>query len=281
MNLTDIVHRTMAPVPWAEGEKIPWHAPAFSERMLREHLSQEHDAASRRRDRIDAHVRWVHGALLAGRPTRVLDLGCGPGLYTSRLARLGHECLGLDYSPASIRYARERAAADGLSCSYVEADVRSAEFGSGFGLAMMVYGEVNVFRPCDAQSIVAHAHAALKPGGVLLLEAHTFGAVQRAGQAGATWRSLESGLFSDRPHLWLEEGHWDAESRAATTRYYIVDAATGDVERYASTMQGYTDEEYRALLASTGFVGIRSFPSLTGDEEGMQEGLFVLTGGRA
>ncbi len=281
MDLSDIVRRTVPPAPWADGEKIPWHEPAFSERMLREHLSQEHDAASRRGGRIDAHVRWIHGALLGGQATRVLDLGCGPGLYTSRLAQLGHECVGIDWSPASIRYAREQVAADGLRCSYVEADVRSAEFGSGFGLAMMVYGEVNAFRPCEARSIVARAHVALGAGGVLLLEPHTFDAVQGEGEAGATWRSLESGLFSDRPHLWLEESHWDAESRSATTRYYIVDAATGEVERHAGTMQAYTDEEYRALLAGTGFVGIRSFPSLTGDEEGVQEGLFVLTGRRA
>jgi len=45
VNLTDLINRKM-PEPWAE--KIPWDDPAFSERMLKEHLSQEHDAASRR-----------------------------------------------------------------------------------------------------------------------------------------------------------------------------------------------------------------------------------------
>ena len=48
MNLLHVIQRSPAPVPWAEGENIPWHDPAFSERMLTEHLSQAHDAASRR-----------------------------------------------------------------------------------------------------------------------------------------------------------------------------------------------------------------------------------------
>ena len=53
MNLMDVIDRESPPVPWAEGEKIPWSDPAFSQRMLQEHLSQEHDAASRRaRSRI-------------------------------------------------------------------------------------------------------------------------------------------------------------------------------------------------------------------------------------
>jgi hypothetical protein len=80
MNLLDMIERTAIPAPWSEGEKIPWDEPGFSERMLKEHLSQEHDAASRRTEHIDAHVDWIHRELLGERPARVLDLGCGPGL---------------------------------------------------------------------------------------------------------------------------------------------------------------------------------------------------------
>jgi hypothetical protein len=58
--------------------KIPWNEPEFSRRMLREHLSQEHDRASRRFAVVDAHVERIDETLLAGRASRVLDLGCGP-----------------------------------------------------------------------------------------------------------------------------------------------------------------------------------------------------------
>ena len=43
MNLLDIVNRTPAPIPWDEGDNIPWDDPDFSKRMLAEHLSQSHD----------------------------------------------------------------------------------------------------------------------------------------------------------------------------------------------------------------------------------------------
>ena len=114
MKLIDIVHRQAKPEPWAEGEKIPWHDPDFSQRMLEEHLSQEHDLASRRLATIDRHVAWIHGTVLSERPVSILDLGCGPGLYTNRLAGLGHTCLGIDFAPASIAYAREQAEGQGL-----------------------------------------------------------------------------------------------------------------------------------------------------------------------
>ena len=34
MNLIDIIHRPANPVPYSEGEKIPWNDPVFSARML-------------------------------------------------------------------------------------------------------------------------------------------------------------------------------------------------------------------------------------------------------
>jgi hypothetical protein len=63
MNLLDLIRRTGIPEPWSEGEKIPWDEPGFSERMLKEHLSQEHDAASRRSEKIGFHrLRAGRGA---------------------------------------------------------------------------------------------------------------------------------------------------------------------------------------------------------------------------
>ncbi len=83
IDLSEIVRRQPVAEPWVEGEKIPWHEPEFSRRMLAEHLTQSHDAASRRFDKIDSHVACINRELLKGTSTRVLDLGCGPGLYTS------------------------------------------------------------------------------------------------------------------------------------------------------------------------------------------------------
>ena len=53
MELSKIIARTIPPKPWIEGEKIPWNDPEFSKRMLKEHLSQNHDAASRRFEIIE------------------------------------------------------------------------------------------------------------------------------------------------------------------------------------------------------------------------------------
>jgi SAM-dependent methyltransferase len=221
--------------------------------MLKEHLTQEHDAASRRLEIVDAHVRWIHEKVLKARPSRILDLGCGPGLYANRLSALGHTCVGIDFSPASIAYAREQAGRGGLDVTYIEGDIRTADYGDGHGLVMQIFGEFNVFRPAEARGILESACRALVPDGRLLLEPHTFEAVRGIGMKPSSWYSVQTGLFSEEPHLCLQENLWDAGSHVAIERYYIVDAATGEVTRHSSSMQAYTEREYRALLTECGF----------------------------
>lgn len=264
MNLADIPNRDPHPAPWREGEKIPWDEPDFSRRMLKEHLSQDHDAASRRITRIDRQVEWIHREVLREKPSRVLDLGCGPGLYAARLARLGHACAGIDFSPASIEYARQTATTEKLNCTYYLGDVRRTGFGRNYDLVMFIFGELNVFRPTDAALILAKAYQALAPGGQLLLEVHTFDTVRRLGSEPPHWYSSHSGLFADQPHLVLTDSFWYEQEQAAVNRYYVIDAAKGDVTRYSSTTQAYTEEGYRQLLQDAGFGAIELIPSLTG-----------------
>lgn len=277
MRLIDLIERTEPPEPWLEGDNIPWHEQGFSERMLLEHLSQDHDAASRRTEKIDRQVGWIHDALLAQAPTRLLDLGCGPGLYTMRLAASGHECTGIDYSPAAVAFAREQASAHGLSCDYIEGDVREATYGGPYGLVMMLYGELNVFTPEDAGLVLALASAGLQEDGILLLEAHTFAAVERMGRKPPTWYSSRAGLFMDAPHLCLLEHHWNEQRSAATMRYFVVSAASGEVTRHAQSMQAYTEADYEALLRGNGFEDVEFHASLTGAAADAEPGLVAIT----
>ncbi len=280
MNLLDLLHRASPPAPWAEGDKIPWHDPDFSRRMLREHLSQAHDAASRRAVIIEEQVEWIHRQVLNNRSSRVLDLGCGPGLYSSRLARRGHTCVGIDFSPAALEYAREVARTQQLDCEYHLADLRHAAYGTGYDLAMLIFGEFNPFRPEDAQHILRKACAALNKGGLVLLEVSTFEAVQRQGQQRAMWYTLEQGLFSDRPHMVLFESFWDEAQAVAIERFYIVDAETNEVTPHSISTQAYTDEQYRYLLQAAGFTDILFYPALIGRPDERQPDFSAIVAGK-
>lgn len=274
-SLADWIEREPV-VPWSPGGKIPWDEPAFSARMLREHLSQQHDRASRRFETIERHVSWLHESVCDGAAKRVLDLGCGPGFYTARLARLGHDCVGIDFSPASIAHARAEAERDALQSEYRLQDLREADPGAGFDVALLTFGELNTFSPADARGILRRARGALARHGTLILEVHSEAFVRCVGEESPTWYTARQSVFSDAPHLCLRECSWHLPQRAATERYCVVSLPAGDVATYVSTLQAYSEAEYAALLREAGFDHIRHHASLAGEGADPEPGLFVV-----
>lgn len=265
LHLIDIVRSFgVPPEPWVEGRTIPWDDPDFSRRMLSHHLSQAHDAASRRLETIDRHVEFIEKDVLPVRPARVLDLGCGPGLYSLRLARAGHECVAVDFAPAAIEYAREQAVGLEAKLRYVLGDMRDADLGAGFDLIMLLFGELNLFPRAEVIEMLARWRSLLAPAGLLLLEVHSYDFVLARGHEAPKWSAYESGLFSTRRHLRLDQSFWLPETEHATGRHWIVDAETGDVARHGWTMKAYDDAGYEVLLRQAGLEIKARFGDLTG-----------------
>jgi 2-polyprenyl-6-hydroxyphenyl methylase/3-demethylubiquinone-9 3-methyltransferase len=79
------------------------------------------------RDRIDQH--WQGDECVRSPLTgkSALDVGCGAGLLTEPLARLGATVTGIDASPEVVGVAREHAAAMGLAVDYRIGDVQQVE----------------------------------------------------------------------------------------------------------------------------------------------------------
>ena len=270
-----IITRIETPEPWSEGEKIPWNDAEFSERMLEHHLTQEHDLASRRFDIIERHVDWIHNKL-GGKPSKILDIACGPGFYSNRLTKLGHSCRGVDFSPASIKYAREEAIKGEVEIDYVLEDIRTADYGDDNDLALFIYGEFNVFKPVDIKRILKKAYDSLKKGGLFIAEPNRYETVKQVGTSPASWYSSMEGLFSPKPHLCLMENFWDQEKNIATTRYFIIDAETNNVTLHASSMVAYTREKLRQIIREVGFKDIGFHESLSGGKQDFDKNLEVI-----
>lgn len=256
MNLAAIINRPIPASPWQAGGKIPWNEPAFSQRMLQNHLAQNHDWASRRFSIIDQHVNWL-SQLLPNKQASILDLGCGPGFYTERLAKIGYQCVGVDFSPASIKHAKQQANSNNLNIEYVLADIREYYPTHNFDLIMMTFGEFNVFKEQDMQRLLQRLIKLLKQGGYLLIEAHNFATIADYGRQPSSWQTFQTGLFLDSPHLCLEEHFWDEQQTTATTCYYIIDTNNSQVTEYASSMKAYTDSDYQQIFQQLGLANIQ------------------------
>ncbi|HEY0439515.1 MAG TPA: bifunctional 2-polyprenyl-6-hydroxyphenol methylase/3-demethylubiquinol 3-O-methyltransferase UbiG [Xanthobacteraceae bacterium] len=95
---------------------------------------------------------------------RVLDIGCGGGILSEPLARMGGEVVGIDPAAANIEAARRHAEASGLSIDYRATTAEAlADAGERFDivLAMEVVEHV-----ADVDLFVRRAGEMVKPGGL-------------------------------------------------------------------------------------------------------------------
>jgi SAM-dependent methyltransferase len=263
--------------PCPDYNHLPWNDPLFSRMSLIEHLSQDHDGASRRFYLIDQHVHWIEQSFLSGRPSNILDLCCGPGLYLQRFASMGHNCTGIDFSTASITYARDAAIQNELSINYLCEDIRKAEFGTQRDLVMIVWGDFNSFTPQDAHSLLVKCCEALSSKGTLILEVYTFNAVKARGNAPPSNWKADSGPFSDSVHKCKKEHVWNPDACSAEIRWIVTNLITQENNMHTEEWQAYTDADYKNMLNNTGLANIRKFPSLSGSSDSMSGELVVFT----
>lgn len=106
--------------------------------------------------------------------TAVLDLGCGVGRWSRRLACRGARVTGVDISPTMVAEARERAAAEGLAgrADFRQGDVRALDLTGRFDVVLAVTVLQHQLGAEDVDLALAGMVNHLAPGGrIVLLEA--------------------------------------------------------------------------------------------------------------
>ncbi|RKY59215.1 MAG: hypothetical protein DRP96_07320 [Candidatus Neomarinimicrobiota bacterium] len=242
-----------------DARDIPWSDPDFSRRILKDQLNPDNDIAGRRASAIARFVGFIHHHLLGGKPTRIMDLGCGPGLYSHGLAKFGNRCIGIDISPAAIEYARKIADNLALNCTFRKENFQNTDLGKNFGLVMLTFGDFNSFSRQIARQLLGKIVNTIKTDGMLLLEVLTDEGVINICEREPGWTILQSGMFSDKPYLFLDKYLYNKKTNTAEADYYVIHPS-GQVEHYRQSYTRYSDDDYQQLLLQSGFKSVEFYP---------------------
>lgn len=70
---------------------------------------------------------------------KIMDLGCGPGIYTNPLAQSGYEVIGIDISEKSIEFAKKKASDNDLNIEYINDDFFNLNPTNKVDMVLMLY----------------------------------------------------------------------------------------------------------------------------------------------
>ncbi len=263
MTISKII-QSPRPEVYAKGTAVMWTDEYISAQLLETHLNSEVDLASRKESTIDSTVDWILSKT-AGSGLNILDLGCGPGLYTERYAIKGHIVTGIDFSQNSISYAAGSAKEKGLDITYKCQDYLTIEYDNKFDLITMIYTDFGVLNPDQRGILLANILRALKPGGIFLFD------VMNDSHAGVseskTWEASEKGFWRPFPYLALSENIFYQEEKVLLSQHTVIDE-NGKTEIYRFWMNLFSESDLAEIMQKHGFSEISFFNNIIPDGYG-------------
>jgi SAM-dependent methyltransferase len=251
------------PVPFGEyTARALWADPHTSERMLAYHLDETVDVASRNPKFLDRSVAWMvsHFGLAPG--ARVVDFGCGPGLYAERLARAGLVVTGIDFSDNSIRYARESAAVEGLEIEYIHADYLDFDTDQRFDLIMLIMCDFCALSPAQRVVLLRKFHSMLTSGGLILLDVYSPKMFEARDET-ATWApNLMDGFWSPREYFGFRNTFKYDDERLLLDKYTIVERDR--IRRIYNWLQCFTLQGIESECAGCGLKVVEEWGDVAG-----------------
>ncbi|MCG7345072.1 class I SAM-dependent methyltransferase [Sporosarcina sp. ACRSL] len=187
---------------------------------------------------------------------KIIDVGCGTGILSVKLAKAGAFVTGIDLSKSMLHIAEKRANDLSLQIEFLEKPMQKIEGTEQFDAAVIAIDSLN-YLP-DRESILntfVGIHSVLKSGGVLMFDVHsTF-------KTNVIFMEGPFTFDNDRiAYIWhTEEG--DREHSVLSELSFFVKEESGLYRRFDERHEQRTYEihEYVELLREAGFTIERIF----------------------
>jgi len=228
-----------------------WTDEHTSSQMLSFHLNEAIDVSSRNTEFINRSVEWIASRFNIGNDTKIVDFGCGPGLYTTRLAKRGANVTGIDFSGRSIEYAKKIAAREQLNICYLKQNYLDFESEDRFDLVLIIMCDFCALSPAQRKGILSKFHKILKSGGSVLLDVYSVSAFdQREDVATYEVNQLKGFWSPNKYYGFLNTFKYDDE-KVVLDKHTIVESER--IRTVYNWLQYFTPDELAQEFIKSGF----------------------------
>ncbi|MDO5520239.1 MAG: class I SAM-dependent methyltransferase [bacterium] len=249
------------PSLYKESSSAFWNDEHISKYMLEAHLDPDGDAASRKLPFIKASVEWITNYCDGGNGKTLLDLGCGPGIYAELFTEQGFKVTGIDLSKRSIEYAKQHALKEHKEIQYYNQNYLEITYKEQFDVITLIYCDFGVLSSENRQTLLKNAWKALKPGGIVILDAFTESYLHSFEEKESITYH-ENGFWCSKPYAVIQRNRYYKDTKNTLEQYIVVTDA--DCSCYNIWNQLYTDKSLASELENAHFQSIEYFADVTG-----------------
>lgn len=238
-----------------------WDDPYISQNMLKAHLDPDLESATRKLDFVQQSVDWISTVLPVNKHKRLIDLGCGPGIYAELFDAKGYRVTGIDLSKNSIMYAEKSAESKALDIQYRNSDYIQSPLCGEFDLATMIYCDFGVLSKQERKILLQKVYNALSPEGCFLFDVFTpFSYKNR--EEFKVWSFEENGFWRREPHLLLHSLYRYEHDQTFLNQYIVV--TDNETTCYNNWEHTFSTAELRADLQDAGFKHLHVYGNVAG-----------------
>jgi SAM-dependent methyltransferase/RimJ/RimL family protein N-acetyltransferase len=198
--------------------------------------------------RSDADAEVVARVLSLTPGMRVLDVPCGEGRISGRIAQRGCEVVGVDATDRFLALAREQYPA----VAFHRGDIRSLPYESEFDAVVNWFTSFGYFDPDTNDHVLEGFARALLPGGRLLVELHNPWRLMRLLEAG---RGTSASVITRDGDLMADRVTYDDSTRRSRTERFIVRG--GHVRELEFSLEQVPAPQLARRLRRAGFSSVR------------------------
>ncbi|NGP59087.1 methyltransferase domain-containing protein [Paenibacillus thiaminolyticus] len=264
INIEKLLEIAKNPEPFEEGTQEIWLDPDRADLVLKGHFDENIPGGSRDSSFIDETIDFINNLAPVEKYKKVIDLGCGPGLYSQRLAMRGYDVVGVDFNQNSIDYAIREAQEKNLSIDYRNEDITNIDLENDFDLALLIYQIYGVFNPTKRKKILSNIHRGLKPGGLVLLDVLSDTSYEKFEPKIVWVLSNEGSIFSDKSHLTLYAALKYPDKVTVERSILVFD--DGELVNYNYWNQNFTIEDLEKEADEAGFTLEKVYADVNGGE---------------
>ena len=238
-----------------------WDDEHISKGMLDAHLNLNIESASRKYEYIIKSAAWISEEFLQDSKNRLLDLGCGPGLYSELFSKAKFDVTGIDFSKRSIAYATKSALSKKLPIKYIYDNYLTVDLDNQYDIFTLIYCDFGVLSPTDRKTLLTKIKRAMKDDAVLILDTWTANQFNDFTES-RTIQYHNQGYWSPKPHLCIQSNYIYPETNNYLEQYIIV--TENNCECYNIWNQSFSMQSLKQELIDAGFKDIDFYDNTAG-----------------